>query len=52
MGLVLAFNGATGRSVRELRGDVAGLADEIATIRVVLERMLALLDARLPRSGR
>ena len=49
VGLVLAFNGATGRSVRELRGDVAGLADEIATIRVVLERMLALLDARLPR---
>jgi len=52
--LLTVFFGATASTrsaVREIRYSLRGITDEITTMRVVLERMLAILDARLPREG-
>jgi hypothetical protein len=45
VGLVLAFNGATEHSISLLRDYLSGVADDLSTIRVVLERIARHLGA-------
>ena len=45
VGLVLAFTAATEHSIERLREDLGGVADDLSTIRVVLERIARHLGA-------